>query len=185
MAVGGVLGSAIGAAASLGGSAASAGASKALQEDQQQFIKNMYRQRYQLQMEDMRKAGLNPILAYRTGAGGMPSGGLANAGDIGASVAKGIGAGAQAARVNAETKLMEANASSAESMAELNRTRAAVERRRLPKAEMEERLMSYPLDALEFLEDKLQGTGFGKWLRQQRLKRLQNNDWNYDNRGDR
>ena len=33
----------------------------------------MYQQRYQWTMADMRKAGLNPILAYRQGAGSFPS----------------------------------------------------------------------------------------------------------------
>lgn len=42
------------------------------------FQKHMYQHRYQYQMEDMAKAGLNPILAYQQGAGGTPSGAQAN-----------------------------------------------------------------------------------------------------------
>ena len=41
--------------------------------DQERF----YRNRYQWQMEDMRRAGLNPLLAYKQGAPSGPSGALA------------------------------------------------------------------------------------------------------------
>lgn len=52
------------------GAGITAGVNKAMQEDAQNFAKNMYRKRYQYTMADMRKAGLNPILAYSQGVGG-------------------------------------------------------------------------------------------------------------------
>lgn len=39
-----------------------------------EFAERMYRHRYEYTMEDMRRAGLNPILAYVQGAGSTPSG---------------------------------------------------------------------------------------------------------------
>lgn len=78
------------AAANVLGSAASAalsyGSAKKLQEDAQQFATSFYEQRYQRMMADMRKAGLNPILAYKTGAPGGPGAGLASAGQLGSEL---------------------------------------------------------------------------------------------------
>lgn len=48
-------------------SGASAGFSAAAAKEQRKFIKEMRKTAYQTTMEDMRKAGLNPILAYRQG----------------------------------------------------------------------------------------------------------------------
>lgn len=45
------------------------------QEDVQDFQKWMFEHRYRLQMEDMQKAGLNPMLSYTQGPPGPPSGG--------------------------------------------------------------------------------------------------------------
>ena len=42
---------------------------------QQAFNKEMFEKRYQMTMADMRKAGLNPILAYKQGPGTAPSSG--------------------------------------------------------------------------------------------------------------
>lgn len=58
---------------------------------QRQFAKKMYSTRYQMTMADMAKAGLNPILAYKQGAGTPPSGTAASVSGAGA-----VGAGARA-----------------------------------------------------------------------------------------
>lgn len=79
-------GAAIGAIAGAGiSSGLSFLTSKALQEDAQQFQTNFYKNRYQRQMEDMRKAGLNPILSYRTGAPGSGGAGIASQGTAAAA----------------------------------------------------------------------------------------------------
>lgn len=46
-----------------------------LMREQMGWAEHMYDTRYQKTMQDMRKAGLNPILAYQQGAGSAPSGG--------------------------------------------------------------------------------------------------------------
>lgn len=69
-ALGGLLGgglSGIGSAISGAGGQASARAQMAFQE-------RMYRHRYRYTMQDLRKAGLNPILAGEVGGGSAPSG---------------------------------------------------------------------------------------------------------------
>jgi len=66
--------------------------SKLLQEDAQRFATSFDKQRYQRQMEDMRTAGLNPILSYRTGAPGAGGAGIAGQGT---AAAAGISAAAQ------------------------------------------------------------------------------------------
>lgn len=95
-AIGGALGGILGAA----GSYFSA---KALQEDAQKFTTSFYKQRYQRQMKDMREAGLNPILAYKTGVPGTASAGIASAGGIAGAVSGGITAGASQKAATAQT----------------------------------------------------------------------------------
>lgn len=68
---------------------------QALMEKQNEMNVENYKNRYQWQVEDMRKAGLNPILSSNLGAGSVGSAGLAGvsmpssgggAGDVGASI---------------------------------------------------------------------------------------------------
>ena len=65
------------------------------------FQERMYGSRYQMQMDDMRASGLNPILSYATGAGRAPSGrggqgAMAQTPDFGGSMARGASAFSQA-----------------------------------------------------------------------------------------
>jgi len=76
------------------GTVASFFTSKLLQEDAQQFQTAFYKQRYQRQMEDMRKAGLNPILSYKTGVPGTASASISSAGGIAGAGSAGLAAGA-------------------------------------------------------------------------------------------
>lgn len=54
-----------------------------------EFQERMFRNRYQIQTEDMKKAGINPILAAVGGPGGVPSGSAASVHDMGQSMAAG------------------------------------------------------------------------------------------------
>lgn len=68
-----------------GGTGLTALVSSAEAQRQRDFARKMYKHRYQYQMEDMRKAGLNPILSYRQGAPGGPAGVAASIPDLGRS----------------------------------------------------------------------------------------------------
>lgn len=61
-------------AGSVLGSAAQAKYNMDAQEDVQDFQRKMFRERYQMTVKDMEKAGLNPMLAVSQGAGSVPSG---------------------------------------------------------------------------------------------------------------
>lgn len=101
----------IGAAAALAGTAGTAVSNWKLQQDAQKHQIKMYRQRYQWTMEDMRTAGLNPLLAYSQGPGSAGSTPLASVPDFGAALSKGLEAGAGAAKkVSERSKVKEEEA---------------------------------------------------------------------------
>jgi len=107
----GSVGSAIGGgAAGLAGTAATAYANYKLQKDAQEHQKKMYRSRYQWTMEDMNKAGLNPILAYKQGPGSAGSTPMASVPDAGNAITAGALRGAQAAQAAANIHLTEEQA---------------------------------------------------------------------------
>lgn len=80
-------GAGIGAA----GSAKAAKAQKAEAQRNREFQQSMYMHRYQWQMEDMRRAGLNPILSYKMGAPGGASPSSVAPINVGAPIQEGIG----------------------------------------------------------------------------------------------
>lgn len=55
------------------------------------FQERMFRNRYTYTMEDMRRAGLNPILAYQQGGGTAPGGSSYTAGNVAAGAADAVG----------------------------------------------------------------------------------------------
>ena len=70
------LGGAIGGGLSLGMSAAQMAMTKRAQQRAQRYQVHNYKHRYQWAVEDMQAAGINPMLAFATGAGQpQPSGG--------------------------------------------------------------------------------------------------------------
>lgn len=91
-------GAAIGAGAGLIGSAISAAKAKKEAARQRSWAETMYGKRYQMTMADMRAAGLNPILAYKTGVGSVPSGARADVPDFGKGVAQSAKAGLMASQ---------------------------------------------------------------------------------------
>ena len=109
-AFGPVIGAAlIGAAGGLAGGLIDRGTAKAGQSAQASFNERMYRNRYQWQMEDMRAAGLNPILSYKQGAPSGPGiGGVSS--NIAGAVAGGVSSGLAARRLKEEVELIGAQA---------------------------------------------------------------------------
>lgn len=126
--IGGVFGGPAGAAAGASLDAARADAKFARQSQYRQYELGMrgYGQRYQLQMEDMRRAGLNPILSYKLGAPGTPGvGGISS--NFAGATAQGIQsninlrmAREQITNVAADTALKSQQANAARASAELS-----------------------------------------------------------------
>lgn len=96
------------------------------QARQAQINERQYRNRYQWQMEDMRKAGLNPILSYKQGAPGLPGvGGYSS--DYAGAIQKGVQNTVamrmlreNVANVKADTALKNSQAEAAEASALLS-----------------------------------------------------------------
>lgn len=78
------------------------------QERQAAYNERMYRHRYQWQMEDMEKAGLNPILSYKQGAPTAGSvGGFTS--DYSSGLQRGVSTALAAKRLSAEIENIRAD----------------------------------------------------------------------------
>jgi len=109
--IGGPAGAAVGAG--LGGSVSSAlGAQDmnrqniSLSREQMEFQERMSNTQYQRAMTDMKTAGLNPILAYKQGGAGTPSGSMAQVQNVGAAAAEGANKMSSSAIALATNKTM-------------------------------------------------------------------------------
>jgi len=71
------------------GQAAANAEAKEASQRQMDFQKETLRSQYQWGMEDMRKAGLNPLLAYKQGGAGSASGADYTPGNVGAAAVSG------------------------------------------------------------------------------------------------
>lgn len=89
--------------------------------EQMDFQKNMYSARYQTMVEDLRKAGLNPALAYSQGPGGSPGGAMAQVQD---ELGKGVSSAMEFRRFMQELKYLKAQTKVAETQASLNANNA-------------------------------------------------------------
>ncbi len=87
-------------------------ANQAAAQAQMDFQRESAQNQYQWAMEDMRKAGLNPILAYKQGGSGTLSGSTYSATNVGeaagAGGARAAGTAMQLQRLNADIKNIEA-----------------------------------------------------------------------------
>lgn len=73
-----LLGALVSGGASLLGDIGSIFGGRSSAKQQQQEAEHMYKHRYRWMMRDMKAAGLNPILAYQQGAGGMAAPAMAS-----------------------------------------------------------------------------------------------------------
>lgn len=97
-------GAAIGAGAVIGGQILANRANKDIAKGANDFTRSTYQNRYQWTMDDMRAAGLNPMLAYQLGAGGAMPGATATMGNIGAGVLPAVNTALEADRVDSQVK---------------------------------------------------------------------------------
>lgn len=102
----------VGAGSSIWGASSANRAAKAAARRQMDFQERMTRNRYRYTMQDMRAAGLNPILAYQQGGGAAPAGASYSPANIGAGVAPalqgGVSSAISAVRARQQLKLMDA-----------------------------------------------------------------------------
>lgn len=107
----------IGGLISAGGSILSSFMNNSAAEDRQNnaqnFSADQYAKRYQVTMQDMAAAGLNPMLAYQGVGGAFPTGSAVSASGMdnpGAAFNQGRVASAQMANIEADTKVKEMQA---------------------------------------------------------------------------
>ncbi|AXL14706.1 DNA pilot protein [Microviridae sp.] len=93
----GLLSSIVGGGASLLGGLFQNASAKAAAQQQQKFQEKTLRHQYQWGMEDMRKAGLNPILAYKQGGAGSASGSSYTPQNVGSAAVQGASTAAASA----------------------------------------------------------------------------------------
>jgi len=91
------IGPLIGAASSAFGAQIQNEAAMAASQKQMDFQERMRGSQYQAAMADMRKAGLNPILAYQQGGAGTPGGSTYSPVNVGAAATTGGAQGAASA----------------------------------------------------------------------------------------
>lgn len=98
---------ALAAGASIYGGSSANSARSEQAERANAFSEYMYKHRYQMQMDDMRSAGLNPILSYKLGAPGGPSGQMAGVEDV---ISPAVNSALATKRLGEDIRLMRATA---------------------------------------------------------------------------
>lgn len=95
--IGPVAGAIVGGGFSALGASQQNKANKAAAAEANRFTADQFARRYQITMADMRKAGLNPLLAYQQGGGSPSAGQQYSAVNVGSAGAQGAVSGANSA----------------------------------------------------------------------------------------
>lgn len=103
-----VAGPLVGAASSAFGSYRQNREARAAADRQMAFQERTIRNRYQWTMEDMRKAGLNPILAYQQGGGPAAGGASYTPQNVGASAPEAVSSARQSIMARKQLQLLDA-----------------------------------------------------------------------------
>jgi len=174
---GAVIGAGIGAISSAFGASRQNEAAKDAASAQMAFQRESAQNQYQWAMADMRKAGLNPILAYKQGGSGTLGGSSYSPVNVGAAASQGAASGVSSAiaarrinadldKVRADTKLsrqQEWTEQYKQSLLRMNKTQ--VEQK--IKLMNQEIMMNLPDVTSAKAANKLLQSGFGeklKWL---------------------
>lgn len=112
----------VSAIGSLLGGASQNAANRGMAREQMAFQERMSNTAYQRAVQDMRLAGLNPMLAYMQGGASSPSGSSAQMNDI---ISPAVSSAMHASRLRNELRLMAAQASKLRTDEKLSRQQAA------------------------------------------------------------
>lgn len=116
----------------MGGAIGAIASAKAASK-QMAFQKEAYRHRYQWTMQDMKAAGLNPMLAYQTGVGGASPQGAA----LGANLSGTVESARQASTAYANYKTAQHGVTTAEGNARTSQATASIREAELVGARIE------------------------------------------------
>jgi len=135
VAIGAIAAAVIGGAVSAYGASQQNKASQRATQAQMDFQERMSNTQYQRAMADMRLAGLNPILAYKQGGAGVPSGSTYSPVNVGAGVGPSLQAGVNSALTARKQNQEISNLKAAQSLTEAQEdaARQAIDIRRLEK----------------------------------------------------